>query len=207
MRCFLKLHRDYHLWCPVCRSLHRHRLGWLFLNSPWINIRQSPRRMLHIAPESFSALLNQIAGLDYLTADRYDRRAMVQMDICDIQYPERSFDLIYCSHVLEHVLDDRQAMREFWRVLRPGGQAVIQVPIMAETTVEDPAVVDPYQRLRLFGQFDHVRSYGKDFPQRLEQADFQVTVLYTEELAAPAEIVRQGLPPGGAIYLAQRELL
>src|SRR5205814_9838929 len=95
----------------------------------------------------------------YVTADldASDPLVDVQMDITDIHYPDRSFDVIYCSHVLEHVPDDRKAMREFCRVLRDDGWAVLLVPITARSTFEDPTVTTPEERLRLFGQVDHVR--------------------------------------------------
>jgi SAM-dependent methyltransferase len=98
-------------------------------------------------------------------------RAMVRMDITDIQYPKDTFDVIYCSHVLEHVVDDRKAMREFHRVLRPDGWALLLVPITVEKTFEDPSVTDPEERLSVFGQEDHVRCYGPDYVERLRNPD------------------------------------
>lgn len=118
--------------------------------------------MLHVAPEpSFGVIFSKSKYIDYLSADLYDKSVMVKMDITDIQYPENYFDIIFCSHVLEHVLDDKKAMREFLRVLKPTGWAVLQVPIMAMKTIEDPSITDPDERLRVFGQHDHVRRYGK----------------------------------------------
>ena len=101
-------------------------------------------------------------NLHYLSADIASPGAMVRMDITDIRFPADSFDVIYASHVLEHVPDDQQAMRELHRVLRPGGWAVLQVPIVRDTTEEDPTVTDPTERERRFGQADHVRVYGRD---------------------------------------------
>jgi SAM-dependent methyltransferase len=136
-----------------------------------------PKRMLHVAPEAqLARLFREQSHLDYLSADLIDSRAMVRMDITDIQYPPQTFDVIYCSHVLEHVADDRKAMREFHRVLKPGGWAILQVPIKGETTFEDPTVTSPEDRQRLFGQHDHVRTYGRDYRDRLAEAGFAVTV-------------------------------
>jgi ubiquinone/menaquinone biosynthesis C-methylase UbiE len=90
------------------------------------------------------------------------------MDITDIQYPDNTFDVIYCSHVLEHVPDDRKAMREFARVLKPEGWAVFMVSLSEEHTIEDPSITSPAERERLFGQHDHVRRYGPDFKDRLD---------------------------------------
>jgi SAM-dependent methyltransferase len=134
--------------------------------------------MLHIAPErSFTAIFKKIPNLDYLSADYDPAMAMVQMGITDIHYPDDSFDVIYCSHVLEHVSDDKKAMRELARVLRPGGWAVLAVPIIRQDkTFEDPSITSPQDRLRGYGQEDHVRAYGPDFPDRLRESGFDVTV-------------------------------
>src|SRR5205823_10364596 len=118
---------------------------------------------------------------------------MVAMDITAIQFPDESFDVIYCSHVLEHVPDDRRAMREFHRVLKTGGWAILLVPITAERTVEDPSVLDPAERLRLFGQEDHVRRYGPDYTDRLREAGFEVAEVAVTDLVNAADARRMGL--------------
>ncbi len=118
---------------------------------------------------------------------------MVRMDITDIQYPDNLFDVVYCSHVLEHVCDDRKAMREFNRVLKSNGWAVFLVPITAESTFEDPSVTDPAERERLFGQHDHVRRYGPDLKDRLEQARFNVRCFTTAEIVGEKRIARLGV--------------
>jgi SAM-dependent methyltransferase len=205
---FLALHRPYHRWCPVCRSLQRPRLGWLFLNSTVIGITQRPARVLHIAPEpALAARLAHLPNLDYLSADLYDRKAMIRMDITDIQYPDQSFELIYCSHVLEHVADDHRALSEFWRVLKPGGKAILMVPILGEITFEDPAITDPVERERAYGQHDHVRSYGRDFAQRVAGAGFDVSLHTPAAIVGKAEIERMGLPPDETIFLGQKPTL
>lgn len=162
--------------CPVCESLERHRLIWLFFENETGLFRPPLKKMLHIAPEHcFSGMFSRCANIEYLSAD-LSCQAMVRMDITDIQYPADSFDVIYCSHVLEHVPDDRKAMRELARVLRPDGWAVLQVPMGPEQTFEDPEVTDPLERERLFGQFNHVRLYGPDYKDRLEESGFEVEV-------------------------------
>lgn len=123
---------------------------------------------------------------------------MEKMDITDIHHPDHSFDVIVCSHVLEHVSDDRRAMRELCRVLRPSGWAILNVPINADRTFEDPSITDPQERQRVFGQHDHVRNYGPDDQHRLEEAGFAVSVTYPTDLLSPADIERQGLGKGGA---------
>ena len=131
------------------------------------------KRLLHVAPErQMSHLFRQERSVDYLSADLSSALAMEKMDITDIQYPSNSFDVIYCSHVLEHIPNDRQAMRELCRVLRPDGWAILQVPILVESTLEDPTVTSPEERERLYGQHDHVRAYGLDYKDRLVEAGF-----------------------------------
>ncbi|MEO6629097.1 MAG: class I SAM-dependent methyltransferase [Aquihabitans sp.] len=165
--------------CPGCGSLERHRLVWLYF-ALRTDLFTAPARLLHIAPEpTISAHLQMIDHLDYLSADLDVSSAMVEMDITDIDRPDASFDVIYASHVLEHVPDDLQAMRELRRVLRPDGWAVLQVPVFGATTIEDPTITDPVERNRLFGQHDHVRMYGNDgeYQRRLTAAGFDVTVV------------------------------
>lgn len=168
--------------CPICSSLERHRMMWLFFSQKTDLFAAHLKKMLHIAPEQCLVdEFSQCESIDYLTAD-LNNSAMVQMDLTDIQYPDDSFDVIYCSHVLEHIPDDAKAMGELSRVLKPKGWAVIQVPILREQTYEDLSITDPQQREQLFGQRDHVRIYGLDFKDRLEKAGFCVSVIpYLQE--------------------------
>ena len=123
---------------------------------------------------------------------------METMDITDIRHPDGSFDIIYCSHVLEHVTDDRKAMGKFYRVLKPSGWAVLNVPIMADTTFEDPSVTDPKEREKLFGQHDHVRAYGPDYGDRLAEAGFSATRYSPEDLLIKSQIEKFGISNGAA---------
>jgi ubiquinone/menaquinone biosynthesis C-methylase UbiE len=126
---------------------------------------------------------------------------MMTMDITDIQYEDQSFDVIYCSHVLEHVQNDKKALRELFRVLKNDGWAILLVPITSETTVEDPSIVDPIERLRAFGQEDHVRKYGRDYVDRLREAGFTVEITKVDDLVCADEAVRMGLTPAsGEVY-------
>ena len=130
---------------------------------------------------------------------------MVKMDITGIEYPDESFDVIYCSHVLEHVPDDRKAMREFHRVLKRDGWAILLVPINADATYEDASIVEPQDRLREFGQEDHVRIYGPDYVDRLTEAGFWVETMTPAELASPEDVVRMGLTSAsGDIFYCTR---
>lgn len=179
--------------CINCGSLERHRLLWLFLQQRPGLMRPGGTRLLHVAPEPcIAGKLREASGPSYLSADLLSE-AMEQMDICDIHYPDASFDAIYCNHVLEHVADDRKAMREFRRILRPDGWAILLVPVTADRTFEDPSVTDPKERLRLFGQEDHVRCYGPDYIDRLREAGFDVYVFLPSDLLSPEEISRYGL--------------
>lgn len=180
--------------CVGCGALERHRFLWIFLWKKTDLFNRKPKAVLHIAPEEcLEPALRNYLGEQYLTADLLSPTSMVQMDITDIQYPADSFDVIFCCHVLEHVADDRQAMREFYRVLKSGGWAILLVPICGEITYEDPSIVDPLERLRVFGQEDHVRSYGVDYVDRLRETGFTVKKYAVNELCDADEATRMGL--------------
>jgi len=192
--------------CPHCGSLERHRLLWLYLRMRTDFFDGRPRRMLCVAPEpSLDAKFRSILGDDYLSAGLSGSLAMVRMDITKIEFPDESFDVIYCSHVLEHVVDDRKAMREFCRVLKRGGWAILLVPVEPGATYEDPSIVEPQARLKAFGKEDHVRVYGDDYVDRLRETGFRVEVTPPEALVGPADVERYGLRAGrGAIYYCTR---
>jgi SAM-dependent methyltransferase len=138
--------------CPGCDSRERQRLLYLYLHER-TNLFKDRLRVLHVAPEDcLQPKLASSPNIDYISADLSSSTAMTRMDITDIQFPNGSFDVILCSHVLEHVGDDRRAMRELHRILRPGGWAILQVPVDSsqEHTFEDPRVTDPRERERLF---------------------------------------------------------
>ncbi len=158
--------------------------------------------MLHVAPEvCLEPKFREYLGNNYLTADLYNPNAMVKMDITDIQYPDQSFDCIYCSHVLEHVQDDKRAMREFFLVLKNDGWAILLVPITSEQTIEDPSITDPEERLKVFGQQDHVRRYGLDYIDRLREAGFRVEITKVCDFVDDKEAIEMGLTPAsGEIY-------
>ena len=164
------------------------------------------KKMLHVAPEAqLSRLFQEADCIDYLSADLSSPTAMVTMDITDIRYADDSFDVIYCSHVLEHVVDDIGAMRELYRVLKPGGWAVLQVPISSGTTFEDPTVTSPEAREELFGQDDHVRRYGHDYVERLVAAGFSVLVDGFVRELSDQEIIRFGLTRSEDVYFCRKE--
>jgi SAM-dependent methyltransferase len=162
----------------------RHRALVLLLRDRY-GLSERSARVLHVGPgASVSRWLEERRQLDYVSGDIDSPLAEVRMDATDMPFEDESFDFAICVHVLEHVLDDRKAMSEFFRVLKPGGEAVFQVPPSdLETTREDPAVIDPHERERLFGQYDHVRLCGADYPARIAEAGFAVSrVDYAAEL-------------------------
>jgi len=192
--------------CIHCGALERHRLIWLFFTRKSNLFDNKPKKVLHVAPEKFFVKrLKDYIGSGYITADLSDPQAMLKMDITDIQYPDEFFDVIYCSHVIEHILDDRRALREFYRVLRSDGWAVLLVPITSDKTFEDPLVIDPSERLSLFGQEDHVRRYGPDYIDRLRETGFRVQVIKPSDFLNYDEIVSMGITiASGDIYFCRK---
>jgi len=146
-------------------------------------------------------------NLDYITADLESPLAKVKMDIHDIPFEENSFDVAFCNHVMEHVDNDIQAMGEIFRVLKPGGWAIIQIPFIGKVqdkTFEDSSITDPGEREKAYGQSDHVRLYGWDYPDRLRTAGFTVKEdEYVKELQAET-VQRHALPPEEIIYFCQK---
>lgn len=193
--------------CRYCGAVERHRLTWLYFERMTDLFNGRSKKMLHVAPETvFEDLLAPKLKDGYLTADLYDPNVMVKMDITDIQCDDETFDVIYCSHVLEHVPDDRKAMREFFRVLKSTGWAVLLVPITAEETFEDLSVTDPDQRLKLFGQEDHVRRYGRDYKDRLQEAGFHVDTIYPSDFLSKQDIRLMGITEAaGEIYYCTKK--
>lgn len=202
---FLVLHRPYHLFCPVCRSLQRQRLLWILLEKQGLIDPRQPQRMLHFAPEAcLTRRFTSMPRLEYFSADLQSGRAMLKMDITRIDFPADSFDIILCSHVLEHVADDRKALGELQRVLKSPGLAILLVPLKSGPTHEDASIVDPRERERVFGQFDHVRLYGEDFQERVNQAGFSTTCYSTRDIVRPEDVKTMGLDEKDLIFLARK---
>jgi len=163
--------------CPVCKATDRERLLYLYL-SRQTRLFIEKVKLLHVAPEpALCSIIKNYSNIDYLTADIISDKVMVKMDITDIDYPDESFDVIICNHVLEHIIDDRKAMSELYRVLKPGGWGIVQVPISLslQQTFEDASVTTSSEREIVFGQSDHVRIYAMDYLQRLIDCGFQTS--------------------------------
>jgi SAM-dependent methyltransferase len=191
---------------PASLSLERHRLLYLFLQLK-TDFFEKPQAMLHVAPEQcFYGRFRKMKHLNHLTADLDSPIADVKMDIHNIQYPDNHFDVILCNHVLEHVTDDRKCMRELARVLKPGGLAIMQVPFKAGIAVtdEDPSITDPEERIRRFGQYDHVRQYGSDYPKRLEEEGFKVSPFAVDAEFSTDEVAKYALMPGEVLYVCSK---
>ena len=177
---------------PSTLSLERHRLLWLYLKQE-TDFFTVPKKVLHIAPEQcFINRFKKLKNLDYITADLYSPIVDVKADILNLPFKDNSFDVVLCNHVLEHIEDDKKAMQELYRVLKPNGFGIFQVPqdIQLDKTYEDFSITSPEERAKHFGQYDHVRVYGKDYFNRLREVGFTVKeVDYTKKL--PTNLVER----------------
>ncbi|MEN8225532.1 MAG: class I SAM-dependent methyltransferase [Bacteroidota bacterium] len=165
--------------CPSCLSLERHRLMWLFLKKK-TDFFTSELKVLHVAPEyCFIKRFKALENLEYITGDIESPLADVKMDIRETPIEDDTFNVIIYNHTLEHVVEDHQAMKEFYRVLKPGGWGILNVPIneKRKETYEDFSITDPNEREKHFGQRDHVREYGLDYTDRLKNAGFTVNAI------------------------------
>ena len=179
----------------------------------WLHLKEQrnffidPLTVLHFAPEdALRAALSSLPNLDYITADIEPGRAMREIDITDIPFDADRFDVILCIHVLEHIPDDHKALSELFRILKPGGWAILQSPIdrQRRETFEDPTIVSPKERERLFGQRDHVRVYGRDYSARLEQTGFNVTIEDYAKRLSPQQIAQCALGTDLDIFVCSK---
>ncbi|MBU3822031.1 class I SAM-dependent methyltransferase [Flavobacteriaceae bacterium XHP0103] len=171
---------------PSTLSLERHRLLWLYLREE-TNFFTEFHKVLHFAPEqAFYKRFKNMKNLDYTTTDLNSPLANVKADICNLPFEDNSFDVILCNHVLEHIPDDTKAMQELYRVLKVGGMGIFQIPqdLSREKTFEDNSITDKKERAKIFGQYDHVRVYGRDYFDKLRNIGFKVDeVDYTAQLS------------------------
>ncbi len=161
---------------PSTLSLERHRLMWLYLKNE-TTFFTSKNKVLHMAPEQcFVKKFRKMKNLDYTTADLYSPIVDVKADILNLPFKDNTFDILFCNHVLEHIIDDKKAMQELYRVLKPKGFGIFQVPqdLSLEKTYEDFNITLPEERAKHFGQYDHVRIYGRDYFNKLRNAGFKV---------------------------------
>ncbi len=192
--------------CPWCLSLERHRLLWIFLKET--NIYSENVKVLHFAPEhQFQEKLKACPNVDYLSCDIDMPTAMDKQDITGLTYEDNRFDIILCNHVLEHIPDDLKAMSELYRVLKPGGWAILQTPMLDRSqSFEDDSITDVKERVRVFGQNDHVRIYGMDKKTRLESVGFRVEVNpFVRTELSQEEIKYFGLMESEDIWIAHKD--
>lgn len=191
---------------PSTLSLERHRLLWLFLKEH-TDFFEKPAKLLHVAPEqAFHKRFKDLDHLEYVTTDLFSPLADVKADLRDLPFPDNDFDIILCNHVLEHIEEDRKAMKELYRVMKPGGWGVFQVPqdLERETTYEDASIREPDARAAAFGQYDHVRVYGKDYFDRLREAGFEVEEVALQPELGPELTDRYRLSPSELIPLVRK---
>ncbi|MGB0890718.1 MAG: class I SAM-dependent methyltransferase [Flavobacteriaceae bacterium] len=185
---------------PSTLSLERHRLMWLFLNdeTDFFSSKKT-LKVLHIAPEQcFLKIFRNQKNLNYITSDLESPIADVKADICDLPFDDNSFDVVFCNHVLEHIPDDTKAMQELYRVMKKGGFGIFQIPqdLSRNITFEDNSITDKKQRAEIFGQYDHVRVYGRDYFDKLRSIGFKVDEIdYTKKIA-PEKLERFALMKG-----------
>jgi SAM-dependent methyltransferase len=193
-------------FCPQCRAFERQRLLWLYFKKR-MDIFTSRLKVLHFAPEyMIQKSLKSLPNLEYWSCDIDSSLAMLSLDITHLPFPDNYFDVILCSHVLEHVVDDIKAMSELCRVLTDHGRAIVLTPVdfTKELTFEDFSITSSRERERLFGQHDHVRLYGLDFFSRLEKVGFKVVTDYFARELDHSIVDRLGLNKDEKIYICTK---
>jgi len=199
------------LICPRCYSKDRDRLFYLFLKDK-TTIFKEEQKIFHVAPEGcLRTLLTSLpniectAGVKYLEGYYYDRMTNL-VDITELPYEDDFFDAVICSHVLEHIPDDKKAIKEVFRVLKPGGFAILHVPIskILQITFEDSSIDSPEEREIAFGQFDHVRIYGQDFKTRVENVGFTLRLFNPYKEKWYDDIEKYALNPEEDLFVAYK---
>lgn len=200
-------HRE-NVLCPYDLTLERHRLMWLYLKNHTDFFTKSNLKVLHIAPEQcFHKRFKNQKNLDYLTGDLVSPIADMHFDLHDIPLEDNRFEVVFCNHVMEHVDDPIQCMKELYRVMQPGGWAIMQVPqdFNRAETYEDPTITSPEEREKHFWQKDHVRLFGRDYPQYLEKAGFEVEEFDIKKELSPDQIERMRLSQSEILYIARKK--
>jgi predicted SAM-dependent methyltransferase len=188
---------------PSTLSLERHRLLWLYLqNETDFFTSKVQKNVLHFAPEQeFYKRFKKQKNIQYTTTDLFSPLADVKADICNLPFEDNQYDVIFCNHVLEHIPDDTKAMQELYRVLKPEGMAILQIPqdLNRATTFSDDSITDEKERAKIFGQYDHVRVYGRDYFDKLRSIGFTVVEEdYTKKIS-PELVTKYCLADGEII--------
>lgn len=193
--------------CPYDLTLERHRLMWLYLKNDTDFFTKPNLKVMHIAPEQcFHKGFKNQANLDYITADLVSPIADLHFDLHDIPLKDDQYEVIFCNHVMEHVKDDLRCMQELYRIMKPGGWGIFQVPIDTNrnTTYEDWSITTPEEREKHFWQYDHVRLYGTNYPQRLEEAGFTVEEVDIKNELTPELVERYRLQKEELLYVVRK---
>jgi ubiquinone/menaquinone biosynthesis C-methylase UbiE len=180
---------------------------WLYLKNDSNFFNAEKLDILHIAPEQcFHGKFKAQKNLNYLTGDLESPIADLHFDLHDIPLEDNRFDVVFCNHVMEHVNDPIQCMKELFRVMKPGGWAIMQVPqdMSREITYEDPTIVTPEDREKHFWQKDHVRLFGRDYPQWLEKAGFTIEIYDVQKNYDKQTIDRFRLMKDELLYIARK---
>lgn len=190
--------------CPWCISRERDRLVYSYLEKEKTRLFNNKTRMLHIAPEPClePKLRSWAKGL-YLTADLVRKDVDEQFDVMSIPHSNESFDAVFCSHVLQDVPDDLQAMREFIRILAPGGWAILNVPVVTEASADHQAQPGNIRKATDKRPDEHLRSYGEDYPERMRGIGFEVETIEASELFEWKELTHLAMDrkETGAVYI------
>lgn len=195
-------------YCPRCNAKARHRRLWLYLRD-YTDFCGNAQRVLDVGPApGLSTALAERDDIYYVSVgvDTGTPHLSVVGDVRALPFADRSFDVVLFQHVLEHVDDDRRSLAEIRRVTAIGGWAVISVPIrLDQATHEDPSVTDPRERERLFGESGHVRLYGYDLVDRLENAGFEWSLQNAEDIPS-ADCERNGLRRDEHLFICRPQM-
>ena len=192
--------------CPGTLSLERHRLLWLYLDKE-TDFLNSNLKVLHVAPEQvFYKKFKKLKNWEYFTFDLNSPIADIKGDLTSTNFKDESFDLIICNHVLEHIEDDKSALNEIYRILKYNGISILQVPmnVKRKNTFEDSSIKSKNQREKYFGQYDHVREYGLDFKDRVEQAGFEVEMINYSTKISQDLVIKYGLMKDDLIPIGKK---
>ncbi|MEO6346384.1 MAG: methyltransferase domain-containing protein [Aquaticitalea sp.] len=191
---------------PSTLSLERHRLLWLYLQNE-TDFFTTSKKVLHFAPEqAFYKRFRNMKNLQYVTTDLNSPLADVKADICILPFKDKEFDIILCNHVLEHIPDDTKAMQELYRVMKVGGMGIFQIPqdLLREATFEDNSIKDRKERAEIFGQYDHVRIYGRDYFDKLRSIGFKVDEVVSTSKLSEEDVIGFCLAKGEIIPVVHK---
>lgn len=198
--------------CPNCFSVDRSRLLYLFFQLR-TDVYKKKTSILHISPNKEIArvlkgdTITQVVGS--IEPEMYQEFNARYLDVQKLDIPDASQDVVICCHVIEHVDNDDEAMREIYRVLKPGGFAVLQVPLALnlDKTIEDKTLATDKERKLKFGQVDHVRLYGLDYLDKLRAAGFRVDLdnPYKNQWLPGNELLRHRLDPAEDVIVARKD--